>query len=150
MRPRTPPETLKVRGTFREDRHGSRLGNDGEIPVCPRWLEKEARAEWKRMTQWLARKGLISQADRGALALYCEAWGEFVRLRGLVRAQGDTVHGSTGSVVLNPLVRLKEDAAQRFIRLASQFGCTPAARARLQTVEQPQENQKARFFNTVG
>lgn len=102
------------------------------------------------MTGWLARKGLISQADRGALALYCEAWGEFVKLCALVKAQGYTVTGSTGTKITNPLARLKEEAAQRFIRLAVQFGCTPAGRARLQTVDKPQDNEKARFFSAVG
>jgi phage terminase small subunit len=44
------------------------------VPEPPEWLDDEAKAEWARVTVDLAAMGLLSQADRPALAAYCTAW----------------------------------------------------------------------------
>ena len=51
---------------------------DVEIPGCPKHLLPEARKEWKRVGPELEKLGLISQLDRAALALYCQAWAWMV------------------------------------------------------------------------
>jgi phage terminase small subunit len=42
-------------------------------PTPPTWLDREARAEWRRVTPELERLGLLSHIDRGMLTLYCDA-----------------------------------------------------------------------------
>jgi phage terminase small subunit len=49
-----------------------------EIPGCPKHLLPEARKEWKRITPKLQELGLVSQIDRAALALYCQAYARWV------------------------------------------------------------------------
>ncbi len=51
---------------------------DIEIPDSPAWLWAEAKKEWKRITPELEKYGLVSQIDRAALVLYCQAWAEYV------------------------------------------------------------------------
>ena len=40
-------------------------------PTCPSHLSPTAKAEWKRLAEALHRIGLLTQADRTALAAYC-------------------------------------------------------------------------------
>ena len=47
-------------------------------PSCPAHLSPTAKAEWKRLAQTLNRVGLLTQADRAALAAYCQAYGRWV------------------------------------------------------------------------
>ena len=74
MRGRKPkPTTLRIL----EGNPGKRSLIDGppqapaKIPECPCFLDDEARAEWLRMAPVLLEMGLLTPADRAALAAYC-------------------------------------------------------------------------------
>jgi P27 family predicted phage terminase small subunit len=111
-------------------------------PPCPAWLGREAKVEWRRVAKQLAHAGLVQRVDLAALAANCEAWGEFVQLRAdvdaLRAAAADNPSGRTAESVLK-LVRLKNAAAERAVRMAAQFGFTPAARARITAPPPPDE-----------
>ena len=84
MRGRKPkPTTLKIL----EGNPGKRSLNEhepqvqAEIPECPEFLDDEARAEWFRMAKVLQDMGLLTQADRAALAAYCVAYSCWVNER---------------------------------------------------------------------
>jgi P27 family predicted phage terminase small subunit len=118
-------------------------------PTCPTWLGREAKAESRRVAKQLARAGLVQRVDLAALAAYCEAWGEFVQLRSdvdaLRAAAADDPAGRTAEPVLK-LVRLKNAAAERAVRMAAQFGFTPAARARITAPPPPDEPSEFERF----
>ena len=44
-------------------------------PICPRWLDPEAKAEWKRIAPELKRLGILTVLDGPILAAYCESVG---------------------------------------------------------------------------
>lgn len=48
------------------------------VPTCPKWLVGEARREWQRLAPQLMSVGLLTELDRGTLALVCAAWGRYV------------------------------------------------------------------------
>lgn len=50
----------------------------GGKPSCPAHLSPTAKAEWKRLAGALHQVGLLTSADRAALAAYCQAYGRWV------------------------------------------------------------------------
>src|SRR5580765_2563541 len=49
-----------------------------EIPDAPTFLWPAAKAEWDRITPELESYGLVSQLDRGLLAMLCQEWARYV------------------------------------------------------------------------
>ena len=92
MKGRKPKPTL-MRDL--EGNPGKRPINDREprapagIPDCPEFLDDEAKAEWFRMVTVLKEMGLLSLADRSALAAYCTAYCRWVHAEEQVRKFGD-------------------------------------------------------------
>lgn len=136
----TPTRILETRGSWR-----AKI-NDGELrfpegePNCPAFLSREAKAEWRRQVELLRAAGILTEADRAALAVYCEAWGEFAELCTRLKASPSDWR----------LRMQKNAAADRAIKAAAQFGFSPSARARLKGPGDAVEGQggegKARFF----
>src|SRR6476620_7381333 len=94
MRGRKPkPTMLKVL----DGNPGRRPLNECEpaapqgVPECPDWLSDEAKAEWKRVIPELQMMGLLSSADRAALAAYCTAWCRWVEAEEMVKKFGTIV-----------------------------------------------------------
>lgn len=141
--------TLKLHGTYREDRHGK-----GELPAsepsCPAWLDREGKAEWKRLVKSLLALGL-NEVDRGLLSVYCESWAEWYRAVKFLRENGEWYESETqnGTIArLHPMVQVRNAAADRMLKYGSKFGLSPSARTSL-NVGAPKdetENKKARFL----
>ena len=114
----------------------------GPMPQCPRWLVGAARAEWHRVARQLYNIGLLTQVDRGVLALYCVAWGHWVEAEAARRGQPDVVETTNGNLVMNPWVSVSVKAGQDVLKYAAQLGMTPAARSRI-AVETPEGDSLA-------
>src|SRR5262249_42754142 len=52
---------------------------EAAIPSCPRFLDKEARKEWRRAAPELYALGVLTNLDRAALAAYCESWSRVAK-----------------------------------------------------------------------
>ncbi len=124
-----------------------------KIPGCPAHLLPEARKEWRRITPELQRYGLISKLDRGALALYCQAWARWVWAeQQLVRAvrlaeekaaaaadkgepwtggDGYTVPTPSGHMTYSPHWVIANKAMEQVNKYLADFGLSPSARARV-------------------
>ena len=72
---RTPDNVLKLRGTYRPDRHAK--GKTGYqppeagYPVPPAYLPGAALAVWREVEAVMGHCGLYTQADAAKLARYC-------------------------------------------------------------------------------
>lgn len=72
---RTPDNVLKMRGTFRADRHGSKAEGyeppaEG-YPTPPDYLKGPQLAVWREVEATMGRCNLYTQADAAKLARYC-------------------------------------------------------------------------------
>src|SRR4051812_25254265 len=47
---------------------------------APSFLGDRARAEWRRISRELEKVGLVTLLDTATLAVYCQAYGEFVAI----------------------------------------------------------------------
>jgi len=83
---------------------------------------------------------LLAKLDRAALALWCQAWGEYCDVMRLLREKaGDkkTIAKVASEKGMSRLIWIRKDARDTLLKIAVQFGFTPAARARLDTAENP-------------
>jgi len=127
-------------GTYRPDRHGPRPLAPGpalfpeldrEIPQPPANLQGPALRIWHETIRELEKLGTLDTADRGVIALYCEARAELGWAMNRVRRDGRIVSTAAGGQKPHPAVGIKNQAALRVARFAAELGLTPTARARL-------------------
>jgi P27 family predicted phage terminase small subunit len=127
------PTRLKVlRGTDRPDRRNPREpAMKAATPHCPAHLGVEAKREWRRAARQLAVVGLLTQIDRTALALYCDAWGRWVEAIQALQTYGVMVKSPNGYPMQSPYLAVANKAAEQVRLLLGEFGMTPASRARV-------------------
>ena len=135
MKGRKPKPTLMRE---LEGNPGKRPINDREprapagIPDCPDFLDDEAKAEWFRIVPVLMEMGLLSRADRSALAAYCMAYSRWVRAEGLVRKFGEIVKSpEKGFPMKSPYLTVADQALETMRKLMVEFGLTPSSRSRI-------------------
>lgn len=131
-----------------------------DIPGCPVWIWPEAKKEWKRITPELERYGLISQLDRSALVLYCQAWGEYVWAkrklademqraetgRAAADAAGTEWRGGDGFMIptpnggfsYSPYWVAAKRSSEEVAKFLQAFGLSPSSRARVTTSDNRQ------------
>lgn len=135
MRGRKPkPTILKVL----DGNPGKRPLNDREPvpnqgqPECPDWLDEEAKAEWERVVPELEQMGLLSPADRAALAAYCTAWSRWKQAEEMVRKFGTIVKSpEKGFPMKSPYLTVADQALETMRKLMVEFGLTPSSRSRI-------------------
>lgn len=141
MTRRVPDDIKVVRGTFRKDR----ARPDGEVKAAstkpPVTISKEARKFWRELQPGVAY--MISDRDRQALALTCEALAQHQAAAAIIAAQGSTYEAVTeaGAILVRerPEVRIAADAWRRALRGLAEFGLTPASRCRVPQPLQPRK-----------
>lgn len=124
------------------------------LPSPPPHLCDEGKVEWGRVSQDLFDAGLLTKIDRGSLAIYCQAYGRWVRAENALAAMAaaDTeFHGlliktSNGNVIQNPLVGTANTAMGAVNKYAVEFGMTPSSRSRISVASGDREgNEFAEF-----
>ena len=108
-------------------------------PTCPKHLNSAARYEWRRIVPELEALGLLTQIDRAALAGYCQAYGRWVtaerKLNELSSMSPDKMSylykTSKGNLIINPLLRVANNAMEQMHKFLVEFGMTPSSRSRL-------------------
>jgi P27 family predicted phage terminase small subunit len=118
------------------------LGVTVAIPPAPPHLKPLAKAEWDRITPHLEAAGLVTNLDMGVLALWCDAWGDYVEARQMIerpaeQGGGWMVKTPNGYEVQSPWVAQLNRAAERLVKCGVEFGFTPSSRARVESHQQP-------------
>jgi P27 family predicted phage terminase small subunit len=110
-----------------------------KVPGPPPFLEDYAIEEWHRTAGELHGLGLLTVVDEAALAGYCAAYGRWRTAEEALRRMADkdalfrglVIKSKHGFAIENPLVYTSRRAMQEMLRFASEFGFTPAVRARV-------------------
>lgn len=150
-RPPKPLKLLKLQGAYRKDRHGGSLELSAADLKPPTWLKKEGRAEWSRVCRALAESCVLTLADRGALAIYCQAWEDYVAALARVRREGATLETDSGRRYRNPDLQLLRESRDAVHTYGQQLGLTPAARRRVPAGKKRRamEPGKQEFFEGI-
>lgn len=113
-----------------------------ETPECPPELGPVARKEWDRLTAELSKLRIITSLDRGALANYCAAYELWIEAVEAIRKYGTMVKSPTGYPMQSPYIAIQNRQGEIMMRIASEFGFTPASRSRIKA---PQKHQPSLF-----
>lgn len=125
-------------------------GNPGKRPLneneprpeptvleCPAELGPIARREWDRLASELAALKILTALDRAALAAYCNAYGLWAEATEAIQKYGTMVKSPTGYPIQSPYVSIANRQAEIMMRIAAEFGFTPASRSRISTPVPP-------------
>ena len=93
-------------------------------PSCPKWLDKEAKKEWRRLAAKMEQMGVLSEVDMAAFAGYCQCYARW-------KENGSLVRTPSGYWQQVPQVSIAQQYMKQMERFAEQFGLTPASRSRL-------------------
>ena len=102
-----------------------------EIPACPQELNARAKAEWNRLAELLGDLHLLTPLDRAALAAYCAAYARWAEAQEHVETYGALVKSPTGFPMQSPWLTIANRQGELMLGIASEFGFTPASRARI-------------------
>ena len=116
-----------------------------KMPQCPKFLDKEARKEWRRVGKILQSIGIMSDLERAHLAGYCQSWSEYVAATIAVQGQGTVYKKADGTPALNPHIRLAREAYERWLKAAAILGIGTSNRVGLK-VDKPKPQSKAEKF----
>lgn len=114
--PPTPTAILEARGSWRAKTRKNEPEADG-VPVCPEWLQGEAKKHWDITLERLLNMGVVGEIDADKLAMYCAFYVLF--LQELSKKNRDA----------NALTKY----ATMVDKLGTQFGMSPSARAGMAT-----------------
>ena len=127
-------------GSYRADRHDGK-GQPKPRPVAPAappsWLDKEAKAEWRRVGPELEKLGLLTALDRAAFAIYCTCWSDFRCYSEIVEREGAVIEGHRGVLRKHPLLPALHQAADAVRVWAQEFAMTPLSRSRINLPTEP-------------
>ena len=141
MPARTPTKLKVVRGTDRKDRANPKEPQpSGDAPVKPpSWLSENAKPWWKRVRPMLVLMQVLTDADPVALGMLCDALAEYIAARDQVEREGRTFESITekgGTMIrAHPAVSIQADAWRRAKLMLTEFGLTPASRAKISVSE---------------
>jgi P27 family predicted phage terminase small subunit len=144
-RPRKPT-TLKILEGDRKDRINqdeppspSGLGNP------PEWFNDLERSAWGRLSERLGEMGVATRADSEAAMLYCSAYATWRKSSIIVAKEGFSVETET-TTKAHPLWTVIHEAQRTMLRVLSQFGMTPSARAGLHVEGKPEDDPLMSFL----
>jgi P27 family predicted phage terminase small subunit len=134
MRGRRPkPTRLKVL-TGNPGKHPLNINEphpEAAMPDCPPELGPVAKQEWDRLGAQLGSLRMITHLDRAALASYCAAYALWAEATQAIQTYGAMVKSPSGYPVQSPYVSIANRQTELMMRIASEFGLTPASRSRI-------------------
>lgn len=120
-----------------EGNPGKRPLNDKEpkpqkkAPSCPKWLDPEAKKEWRRLASKMEMMGILTEVDMAAFAGYCQCYARWKENEEFITKNGSLVRTPSGYWMQVPQVSIAQQYMKQMEKFAEQFGLTPAARSRL-------------------
>jgi P27 family predicted phage terminase small subunit len=129
------PVALKITAGTRPDRINLNAPEaPSGAPTPPDWLDDYGKEDFARMCANVAKLGLLSSVDVGALTLHAVAYSRW-------RTAGDeikaalTVEGAHGGLACHPGVGIQERAERTMLSIEASFGLNPSDRGRLKATE---------------
>lgn len=119
----------------------SQMKVDTDKVKPPTWLSKAAKKEFKYLASEMEKTKLLTNTDVHLLAVYCNAYVEYVECEAIVNKEGlmveHTNKASETNRVPHPLLTKKKAAFDIMAKVAGEFGFTPGSRARIAIPKKP-------------
>ena len=157
--PPPKPTTLKIaagnpgRRPLNKSEPQPKRGN----PMCPDWLDDEAKRHWEYILPILDSMRVLTVAEGDALVQYCRAYSRWKAAESHLMEHGTTYEvldkdGLFQRVQTRPQVAEARSMLDVMHRKQQEFGLTPAARSRIAVAPERSGDSKgkARFFKRGG
>ena len=145
-RKKTPTKLKELKGSLRKCREVSnemQTTNVVSMPQAPSFLNQHGADEWDLVTNELANIKMLHLTDLSILAAYCNEIGIYreiaQELQGNFTEQTVDKDGRLRASKISPKYKVMQNALQNAMKIATQFGFTPSARASLSMPEQDEE-----------
>lgn len=119
-----------------------------EIPSMPGTLrDRVARDEWKRVTELLKGAGVLTRVDQRVLMLYADAFSVYREAMVDIKANGLTYTSDKGNRLANPMTHVLQTARKDMLRYLQELGMTPAARVRVEALDDAEQDELGDFLS---
>ncbi len=102
-----------------------------KAPACPKWLEPEAKKEWRRLAKKMEAMGVLTEVDMAAFAGYCQSYARWKEAEERITDRGLVIRTPSGYPQQVPYISIAQQYLRLMNQFAEQFGLTPAARSRI-------------------
>ena len=102
-----------------------------KAPPCPKWLEPEAKKEWRRLAKQMESIGILTDVDMAAFASYCQAYARWKEAEEFITQHGTIVKTPSGYWQQVPQVSIAQTYNKIMTKIATEFGLTPSSRSRI-------------------
>jgi P27 family predicted phage terminase small subunit len=154
-RPKKPTKLKELQGTLKPSRQVKNemtLPLVKEIPEAPIWLSDLGKEEWIKVCSELFNKQMLHQIDLRLVEAYCNAISLHIEMEMMLRKEGriqiyKNNDGSIKHAQAVPYQKIANDALDRALKIANNFGLTPSARTSInQPVIIQQNKNEYNFF----
>jgi len=151
-RKKLPSKLKKMQGTEKKCRvieNEMKVDIVSKVPQAPEWLSEIGKQEWQKVTNQLFNLEMLYQVDLILIESYCNEISLYKECEIQLREGNriDEFKSSQGDLLrrqASPLIKMKNDALNNSLKLASQFGLTPVARA---SISAPVTNNNTQINN---
>jgi P27 family predicted phage terminase small subunit len=105
-----------------------------ELPLAPSLLSEIGKEEWNKVTRQLYNLNMLYKIDLRLVEAYCNEMSLYIETETMLREKGriQVFKNSDGTIKhaqAVPYQKIAKDALNAALKLATQFGLTPTARA---------------------
>ncbi len=146
-----PPELKALHGTDQPCRDQKATTSTGDnlpssIPV-PSFLNPPGKRKWRELVKLLRERKLLDRVDLGALELCCIAYDEVISCQTAIQqAGGIESYTAKKTSQQTPLLTAKKSAMETYKKYMTEFGLSPASRAKLGIEDEPEESEFERYL----
>ena len=151
-RKKIPTKLKAMQGTTEKSRE---VANEMQVDLClsipdvPDLLSEIGKGEWLKVTRQLFNLNMLHSVDLRLVEAYCNEIALYIECEIELRKNGriDNFMNTNGELVRSqakPFIKIKNDALNNAMKLATQFGLTPVARA---SISAPTVNNNTQINN---
>lgn len=89
---------------------------------CPRWLDDDAKKEWRRLSGLLIQDGLLTEKTYNSFAAYCQEWSRYQKQQEMINEKGVFMMTKRGEVREAPFVAIAYKALRAMHKSAEDLG----------------------------
>lgn len=154
-RKKIPTRVKEIQGTLKKERtleNEMQVSLVSEIPQAPDWLSEIGQEEWLKVCSELFHKRMLHHIDLRLIEAYCNAISLHIETEMMLREKGriqifKNSDGTLKHMQSIPYQKIANDALDRAIKIATQFGFTPTARTNITQPTLIQQNNEYNFFD---
>lgn len=115
------------------------------VPAPPKYLDKVAKQEWRRIAPELYRLGLLTNIDITALAGYCALFSRWQECESKIKKEGMVFVTDKRNAIHHPYAAIASKSLDQMKAFLTEFGMTPSSRTRI-SVSPPKKKDPMEAF----